>query len=88
MPKSQVLITPKILVYFFLGIFVFSMFSYILVQVRHFAGNPNLEIISPQNNIVLESDWTDLKGITDIDTKVTVNDENVPVTDNGHFQMT
>lgn len=82
-----VLITPRILTYFGLIIFVLSMSSYIMFQLFKFAGNPNLDIMSPENNIVVEADSTDLTGITDIDTAIVVNNESVPVTNDGHFQL-
>ena len=85
--ESKVLITPKILTYFGLGIFVISMCSYIMFQLFKFAGNPNLDIVTPENNIVVEADSTDLSGVTDIDTAVSVNDESVPVTSDGRFQI-
>ena len=84
--NQRVLITPKVLAYFALSSFVVFMFSYIIYQVLHFAGNPNLRIFSPGNNSILESDSVDLSGITDMDTFVVVNNENIPVTDDGHFQ--
>lgn len=85
--EKKVLITPKILAYFSLSVFVFSMFGYILLQVLEFAGNPTLKILSPDNNAVIESDIADLSGITDTDTLVVVNNENVPVTNDGHFLL-
>ena len=85
--EKKVLITPKILTYFGLGIFVVSMCSYIVFQLFKFAGNPNLNIMSPENNIVVESDSTDLAGITDTDTAISVNNESVPVTTDGRFQL-
>jgi len=84
---QKVLITPKILAYFSLSVFVLSMFSYVVFQVLKFAGNPSLEIVSPQNNIIIETDSTELSGITDVDTMIAVNNENVPVTNDGRFQL-
>jgi len=85
--EKRVLITPKILTYFGLGAFVISMCSYIIFQLFAFAGNPNLNIMSPENNIVVDSDSTDLAGITDTDTAISVNNESVPVTTDGRFQL-
>lgn len=84
---QKVLVTPKILAYFGMSIFVLSMFSYVLFQILKFAGNPNLDIINPENNIIIETDSTELSGITDVDTMIAVNDENVPVTNDGRFQL-
>lgn len=81
----KVLVTPKLLGYGLLGLFVLSMFTYIIYQVSIFAGSPNLQIVSPNNNTVVEDDSVDIRGITDTDIFLTVNGENVPVANDGHF---
>ena len=85
--EKKVLITPKVLAYASLSIFFISLFTYIFLQVLNFAGDPNLSIISPNNNLVTESDSIDLVGITDTDATVTVNTENVPDSDDGKFSL-
>ncbi|OQA04754.1 MAG: Helix-turn-helix domain protein [bacterium ADurb.Bin400] len=85
--ESRVLITPKLIAYLTFGMFVVSMFSYIVYQVAGFAGSPNLKITTPENNLVVEEDSLDLAGVTDTDTYVTVNDENIPVTSEGRFSL-
>ena len=85
--ERRVLITPKVLAYAGLSIFFISLFSYIVFQVLNFAGNPNLKIVSPSNNLVTEDDSIDLVGITDTDTMVVVNSENIPVSDDGKFSL-
>lgn len=81
----KVLITPKFLGYSLLTFFVLSMFAYIIYQVSIFAGSPNLKVISPNNNAIVENDSTDIRGVTDTDIFLTVNGENVPVANDGHF---
>jgi transcriptional regulator with XRE-family HTH domain len=83
----KVLITPRLLAYSVLAISILGMFSYIVFQLLSFAGNPNLKIISPENNIVMESDTMDLAGMTDVDAFVAVNGENVPVSNDGRFLL-
>lgn len=83
----KVLITPKLLAYSVLALSILGMFSYIIFQLLSFAGNPNLKIVSPANNIVLDNDAMDLAGITDIDAFVSVNGENVPVSNDGRFLL-
>lgn len=82
---KKVIITPKLLGYSAASIFVMAMFAYIIYQVAGFAGSPDLKIIRPSNNVVMESDSIDLEGLTDTDTIVKVNNENVPVTSEGKF---
>lgn len=85
--ERRVLITPKVLAYAGLSIFFISLFSYIIFQVLNFAGSPNLKILTPSNNLVTENDSIDLTGITDTDTIVIVNSENVSVSDDGKFSL-
>lgn len=82
---KKVLVTPKLIAYSVLTIFVTAMISYIIFQLADFAGNPNLKILHPDNNAIFESDSIDVAGITDGDTIVMVNEEKVPVTSDGHF---
>jgi len=85
LPDKKVQITPKLIAYTSLSIFFLSMFGYIAYQIVNFAGSPNLRLVSPFNNSVIESDSVDVRGITDNDTYLTVNNETVPVTTDGHF---
>lgn len=85
--EQKLLITPKILAYIGIGAVVTSLFVYISLQVLNFAGNPNLKVISPENNLITEADSVDLTGITDTDTSVVVNKENVPVSSDGRFVL-
>ena len=83
--ESKVIVTPRLIGYSFLSIFLLTMFGYIFFQVLNFAGSPNLQVSTPSNNIVLESDSAEISGITDNDTVLTVNNETIPVTNDGHF---
>jgi cytoskeletal protein RodZ len=82
---TKVLLTPKLLGYGALSLFVLSMFGYIVYQLVNFAGSPNLKIVTPNNNIILENDDANINGITDNDSVLTINNESVPVTKDGHF---
>lgn len=83
--ETKFIVTPKFLAYAFLILFSVMMFSYITYEVSGFAGQPALRILSPQNNIILENEALEVAGVTDIDTAVSVNNENVPVGSDGHF---
>lgn len=83
--ETKVLVTPKLIGYCALAISIVSVITYIIYQLIGFAGNPNLKILSPNNNIVTENEAIDLSGVTDIDTFISVNNENIPVSNDGHF---
>jgi len=84
----QFLITPKVLAYSLISVFVVAMISYIVIQITNFAGMPSLKIITPENNAIVEVDQLDLTGLTDPEAFVTVNEEKVPVTQEGRFAST
>ncbi len=79
------LITPRVIASFVVSLFVMGMVGYIIFQVSNFAGMPALKIINPQNNTIVESDSIDISGLTDPDAVVMVNEERVPVTEEGRF---
>jgi cytoskeletal protein RodZ len=83
--ETKVIITPKLLGYSLLSIFILTMFGYIFYQVLNFAGSPDLHVSAPGNNAVLETDLADIDGVTDNDTTLTINNETVAVTNDGHF---
>ncbi|MEK9155910.1 MAG: helix-turn-helix domain-containing protein [Patescibacteria group bacterium] len=85
--ENRVLITPKLLAYSAVSLFVVLMFSYIIYQVAGFTGSPELKIIKPNNNILVEIDTVELEGLTDNDSFITINDERVPVTGEGKFAL-
>ena len=79
------IITPKLLGYVAVVILVIAFFGYISYQVRGFAGTPDLKIMAPGNNQVLDSDTIAIRGITDIDAVLKINSTTVPIADDGHF---
>jgi len=85
--QKKVLVTPKILAYSSLAVFIVFLLSYVVIQLFNFAGTPNLKITSPSNNTISELESINLDGLTDVDTKVTINNENIPVSDDGKFSL-
>jgi cytoskeletal protein RodZ len=85
MKEVKLLITPKLVGYFAMIVGIVSMFGYIYYQLENFAGSPSLKVSSPGNNIVYEEDTIEVRGITDSDTVLKINEENIPVTDDGRF---
>lgn len=82
------LITPRILAYGVFSVFVIGLIGYMIYQITSFAGLPQLKILTPQNNIIVEADSIDMSGLTDPDAAVTINAEKVPVTEGGRFLST
>jgi len=83
----KVLITPRTLAFSALGAFVLGLFSYIFLQVASFAGSPSLKVFSPENNFVTEIDSVNIRGITENGILLTINEEDIPVTNDGSFAL-
>jgi len=81
----KVIVTPKLLGYAFISLAVLAMFGYIGYQLVSFAGNPMLKVETPNDNLVSDNDTVPVRGITDADTVLSVNNENIPVASDGHF---
>ena len=82
---KKVLITQKLTIYTTFALFLVSMFAYIAYQIVGFAGSPALRLISPANNSIIETDSVNIRGLTDNGDYLTINNEAVPVTTDGHF---
>lgn len=83
--EKKVLITPKLTAYVTSAMFLIAMFIYIAYQVVGFAGSPALRLSDPTNNVIVESDAINVRGLTDTGNYLTINNEAVPVTTDGHF---
>ncbi|MFA6963121.1 MAG: helix-turn-helix domain-containing protein [Patescibacteria group bacterium] len=80
-----ILITPKLLGYVAAVVLIAAFFGYISYQVRGFAGTPDLKITSPGNNQIFEDDSIEIAGVADIDAVLRINQEVIPITNDGHF---
>lgn len=73
-----------------LGIVVFlivsSFFSYLWLQYRQFVGAPNLQVITPVDQLTTDNPNLLVEGKTDPEIKVTVNSQEVTVDPNGDFK--
>ena len=60
--------------------------AYLNMQFYRFQSAPELEIVSPSNNQVVETDQVSVLGITDSNSEVLLNGESVPVNNDGSFE--
>ncbi len=59
--------------------------TYLYTQFSDFQNPPELKILEPENNIVVDEEILEIKGTTDDDAIVEVGNSKVPVDDNGDF---
>ena len=79
------IITPRILIPILAAAFVLFIFGYIFWQVYSFAAAPRLQITSPGNNSIIETESIEVSGLTDQAANVFINSQKVPVSSDGKF---
>ena len=66
-------------------ILVVGFFGYLFYQYRNYSGVPDLEIYTPENNVVVNSQTLDITGETDRDSVVLINNQRIVVDKDGSF---
>lgn len=85
-PKKNLyfILTPKKLMIFFGGTFLVLLSAYLWYQFNFLIGPPNL-VVEPHEDIIVRQELFLLKGKTDSGVNLTVNGENVYVSQDGSF---
>ncbi len=85
-PKRALKVTPARVIGGIVSLVIISFFVYLWVQYRGFVGAPNLEITSPQDQQVIESNEVVVEGKTDPDATVLINNQQISLGDSGNFK--
>ncbi len=83
---SYLIITPKIASIFIVILIILIGFSYFYFEVDNFSKEPQLIIESPIYEEIIKDSLVEIVGKTDIENKVTINNESVFVDSNGKFK--
>lgn len=84
----SITLTPKVLTLVLFVVFVGVGFAYFYREVGKFSAAPRLVIAQPTGNSSIEGSSVDVAGITDKDSKVTINGQPVFVDEKGEFNET
>lgn len=79
------ILTPKILIFSFFGLILFTIFLFFTFQYIKFKSPPKLEIVSLNSNQVLFSDSVLVEGFVDKNSSVFINEKEVKVDSEGKF---
>jgi transcriptional regulator with XRE-family HTH domain len=82
---SKLLITPGLVLSVIAVTLVLLFFGYLSYQYRSYSGAPKLEIYTPQNSIVVNSEILDVTGKTDRDSVLLINNQRVLLDKDGSF---
>lgn len=82
---AKLLVTPGLVLSVIALTLVILFFGYLSYQYRSYSGAPKLEIYSPQNSIVVNSEILDVTGKTDRDSVLLINNQRVLLDKDGGF---
>lgn len=83
--KNKFRLTPGKIIGGVLVLIVLLFFTYLWVEYRQFVGAPNLVVDSPADGQTVDTPDVVVSGTTDPEVKVSVNNQQIGVDSNGHF---
>lgn len=69
-------------------ILIALFFLYLTISYLRYAGSPTLTVNAPNNNLVVASEKVEIKGKTDPDAKLSINNQVVAMAEDGSFSQT
>lgn len=84
--KSKLKITPSRVLGVVVLLIIMSFFGYLWLQYRQFVGSPNLIVSTPPDQFTTDNPTVIVQGKTDPEVKVSVNSQDIPVTQSGDFK--
>ncbi len=85
--RDKLLVFPKIIKTTLFSLAILFCALYLLFYLKRIAAPPNLTINYPQNNLLTEERSVIVKGQTDPEVELKINNELVLSNDNGHFSQ-
>jgi len=82
---SRFSITPKIFFFALIGLLIFSGFYYLYREANLFVSTARLVILEPNDNMETSENKTIVKGVTDRDSQIYINEKAVLVDADGNF---
>jgi cytoskeletal protein RodZ len=84
--KKRIFITPSRLIGAVVAVIVVSFFAYLWFEYHSFVGAPELAVNSPTQGQTVEVTSISVEGKTDPEAKLTVNDQEVGLDNQGNFK--
>ncbi|OGG07330.1 hypothetical protein A2872_03885 [Candidatus Gottesmanbacteria bacterium RIFCSPHIGHO2_01_FULL_42_12] len=85
--RQKFALTPQLVTYVGVGIMLFLFFAYLSWQYFQYSGSPRLRVDSPQDYLIMKTSPVEVRGETDPEAVLKVNDEIVSVGDSGQFEL-
>jgi cytoskeletal protein RodZ len=84
--NKKIIVTPSKILGITVALIIVGFFTYLWFEYRQFVGAPGLNLISPIEGQTVEIPSVLVEGVTDPEAKVTVNDQEVGVNNEGKFK--
>ncbi len=85
--QPRIVITPKKLIVSISALFVLGFLAYVFWQYRSIAGPPHLEVAVPREDMIVSEPQITLKGKADPAATLTINSQEVLLSDDGNFSF-
>jgi len=86
--KSELLVLPKILKNIIIALLVLALLLYLGLYLKSSFSAPKVEIISPPDNLITESNVVEVVGKAESRTQITINNQQVLKDKEGNFRQT
>lgn len=86
--KSRIYLTPRIIKIATILAIAIILISYLIFQVSKIFVNPYLEVTVPHKDLVVTDNFVELRGVTEKEATVYINDKEIYTDSNGYFQIT
>ncbi len=80
-------LTPQLFTAVSVVILLVAFFAYLVFSYITYAGSPQLLVSSPGNNIVIHQDQVEVRGKTDPEATLAINNQAVPLGEGGSFDV-
>lgn len=85
--KKHFYITPTMIKVALLAVLGLALFGYLIFQVRQTFAAPYLKITSPEKDLVIKQNYTEIRGEVEKESQVFVNDREIFADQEGHFKI-
>lgn len=84
---SRFIVTPELVIGFFVAVVVIGLLGYIWFQVKSFAAAPPLELRNAEAEIVVSTNKIVVSGTTDAQASLDINNQSIAINTDGSFSQ-
>lgn len=86
--KNKIYITPQIFRFIIISLIILALVIYLGFQINNIFMAPQLEVFQPDKNITTTQNFIEIKGKTEKEARVFINDKEIYIDSNGEFKAT